>query len=270
MTSAAPRDWRRTVLTAGPILATAFVAATAFVLAYGGSKGAALDAGMSNSAAGWYPLCIEGVIVVASLSTVVLPRGERLLGWSVLLGFTALSAAANVLHALDHDGHKWWSPGFAVVPPLALPLCVRLAERVALSARTAAAPALDNPPAAELDSMRAELDEVRRSALDNAAGPTLDSLRTGLLDEVRKLSTSNPRQRPVSKRPAKPAVQRPQRSPEYSEAVRRMVAAGVSRSTANHRAGRAEGQGTLPDLLAEYPPVRVVTPTPDVAGAGLP
>jgi hypothetical protein len=113
--------------------ATAFVAATAFVLAYGGSKGAALDAGISAQAAGWYPLCIEGVIVVASLATVVLPRGERVLGWAVLLGFTGLSAAANVLHALDHAGHRWWSPGFAVVPPLALPLCVRLAERVALS-----------------------------------------------------------------------------------------------------------------------------------------
>lgn len=113
--------------------ASVFVAVEAFRLAYTGSRGAALDMGVPPSSAGSYPWCIEGVIVVASTATIALPRGDRRLAWLVLLGFTAISCAANVLHSLDAAGHKIWSPGFAVVPPLALPLCVRLAERVALS-----------------------------------------------------------------------------------------------------------------------------------------
>jgi hypothetical protein len=51
---------------------------------------------------------------------------------------------------------------------------------------------------------------------------------------------------------------RPQRSPDFTEAVRRMVAGGVARSTANARANAAESAGTLHALLAEYPPVRAV------------
>ena len=124
--------------------AALFVAGTAFALAYGGSKGAAIDAGMSSP--GWFPWCIEGVIVVSSLSVVALPRGERTLAWVVLLASTAVSVVANVLHALDHPGHEWWSPYFAAVPPLTLPLCMQLAERVALSLRpTRDTPTLDIP-----------------------------------------------------------------------------------------------------------------------------
>ncbi len=132
---------------AGVLLSTGaalFVAGTAFALAYGGSKGAAIDAGMSSP--GWFPWCIEGVIVVSSLSVVALPRGERTLAWVVLLASTAVSVVANVLHALDHPGHEWWSPYFAAVPPLTLPLCMQLAERVALSLRPPrGTPALDIP-----------------------------------------------------------------------------------------------------------------------------
>jgi len=182
-------------------LGTAFVAVTAFVLAYGGSKGAALDAGISGRAAGWYPFCIEGVIVVASIATVVLPRGERRLGWLVLLAFTAVSAAANVLHAIDHDGARWWSPGFAVVPPLALPICVRILERVALSlpGRRAsvplvlpapvspnvapANPAAENPPdLAARSAAKPGSQRRQRSAVDRAteAALTLEDEAAGL------------------------------------------------------------------------------------------
>lgn len=112
---------------------TVFVAATAFVLAYGGSKGAALDAGISPAAAGWYPLCIEGALVVASVSTVILRGKDRAFAWIVLLLFVAVSTAANVLHSLDHGAGHWWSPYAAAVPPLSLPICTWLAERVALS-----------------------------------------------------------------------------------------------------------------------------------------
>lgn len=112
---------------------TVFVAATAFVLAYGGSKGAALDAGISPAAAGWYPLCIEGALVVASVSTVILRGKDRAFAWIVLLLFVAVSTAANVLHSIDHGAGHWWSPYAAAVPPLSLPICTWLAERVALS-----------------------------------------------------------------------------------------------------------------------------------------
>ena len=101
---------------------TTFVAVTAFVLAYDGSRGAATDAGISQ--AQWYPFCIEGVIVCASVATLRLHR--RVYPWLILLSFTAVSVAANVLHAWEQPGWQWWSLAFAAVPPLALPICVHL------------------------------------------------------------------------------------------------------------------------------------------------
>lgn len=101
---------------------TTFVAVTAFVLAFDGSRGAAADAGIAS--AGWYPWCIEGVIVCASVCTLVLRR--RFFPWLILLAFTAVSVAANVLHAWEQPGWQWWSLAFAAVPPLALPICVHL------------------------------------------------------------------------------------------------------------------------------------------------
>ena len=102
--------------------ATTFVAVTAFVLAYDGSRGAAMDAGIEQ--AGWYPFCIEGVIVCASVATLRLRR--RFYPWVILLAFSAVSVAANVLHAWEQPGWQWWSLAFAAVPPLALPICVHL------------------------------------------------------------------------------------------------------------------------------------------------
>lgn len=104
------------------VAGTAFVAVTAFVLAYDGSRGAAVDAGIQ--AAAWYPFCIEGVIVCASVATLALAR--RAYPWVILLLFSAVSVAANVLHAWQHPGAHLWSLAFAAVPPLALPICVHL------------------------------------------------------------------------------------------------------------------------------------------------
>lgn len=101
---------------------TTFVAVTAFVLAYDGSRGAATDAGIAQ--AGWYPFCIEGVIVCASVATLRLRR--RVYPWLILLVFSGVSVAANVLHAWEQPGWMWWSLAFAAVPPLALPICVHL------------------------------------------------------------------------------------------------------------------------------------------------
>jgi hypothetical protein len=110
--------------------------------------------------------------------------------------------------------------------------------------------------------------------LDSAVGQTapagldmaLDKLREQVLDSVRgELATATqhaPRPAPVSKRTAsrakRPVAARPKRSEEFAEAVRRMTESGVARSTANHRAGRAEADGILDALLAEYPPVHPV------------
>lgn len=185
---------RRRWAAAGAAAATVFVAVTAFVLAYGGSKGAAMDAGMTDRAASWYPLCIEGVIVVASIGTMIIPKvgRARFLPWTVLLAFTGLSAALNVTHAIEHPGAKWWSPLVAAVPPLALPLCVRLAERVAI----AVAPA---PPAANvIADLRAEMDRVTRSALTAAGGAaevaerTADMLRADFRSELSSLREEIP------------------------------------------------------------------------------
>lgn len=115
------------------VAAAVFVAWHAFRLAYAGSQSAAVDMGVPVDKAGSYPWCIEGVVIVASTATLTLRAGERALAWTVLALSTGVSCAANVLHAISATGHHVWSPGFAVVPPLALPACVRLAERVAVS-----------------------------------------------------------------------------------------------------------------------------------------
>lgn len=171
--------------TAAVAAASVFVAVEAFHLAYAGSRGAALDMGVPAGSAGSYPWCIEGVIVVASTATLALPRGERLLAWLVLLGFTGISMAANVLHSLDAAGHKVWSPYFAVVPPLALPLCVRLAERVALSTlhrtetaggRAALAPAGPDSAGLVTPPGRASGDRVDAAAGPSSTPPSADSL----------------------------------------------------------------------------------------------
>lgn len=125
---------RRLALPAWVVVAgCVFVAVHAFRLAYTGSKGAAIDMGVPIGSAGSYPWCIEGAIVVAATATLALPKGERRLAWFVLYLMTTVSGAANVLHALDVHDHRSWSPAFAIIPPLVLPLCVRLAERVAMA-----------------------------------------------------------------------------------------------------------------------------------------
>jgi hypothetical protein len=112
---------------AAMLLATLFVAVTAFRLAYAGSKGAALDAGLSAADAAWYPLCIEGVLVVAAVATALLGGPYP---WAVLIGFSGLSIGANIMHAVDQPGPAdWFMLLVAAVPPFALPLCVELTIR---------------------------------------------------------------------------------------------------------------------------------------------
>ncbi len=102
------------------------MAVTSFVLAYDGSRGAALDAGYPAGTAGWYPACVEGVLVVAGICTVVLGGW---LPWTVMLAFSGLSVGANVEHALRHGAGGWFPLLVAAVPPAALPLCVELVIR---------------------------------------------------------------------------------------------------------------------------------------------
>ncbi len=117
------------------VLATLFVGVTAFRLAYGGSKGAAVDAGLSDDDAAWYPLCVEGVLVVAAIGTALLP-GRRY-PWVVLLGFSGLSVGANMIHAVDQPGRcDWFTLLIAAVPPTALPLCAHLIVCAVRGART--------------------------------------------------------------------------------------------------------------------------------------
>jgi Protein of unknown function (DUF2637) len=109
------------------LAATLFVAITAFRLAYAGSKGAALDAGLSRGDAAWYPLCVEGVLVVAAVATAML-RGVY--PWVVLLAFSGLSIGANLVHAVDQPGPcNWFILLVAGIPPAALPLCVEMSTR---------------------------------------------------------------------------------------------------------------------------------------------
>jgi hypothetical protein len=116
--------WAEAIRTAPMVAACLLVAVTAFRLSYAGSEAAAKGAGYSHADAAWYPLCIEGVIVVAGVATVLV---DGWYSWVVLLSFTALSVAANVVHALEQPGTpSIFTLIMAGVPPVALPLAVHL------------------------------------------------------------------------------------------------------------------------------------------------
>lgn len=96
------------------------------------------------------------------------------------------------------------------------------------------------------------------TAVSAAAGNVADVLGGKLEDGLESVrAAARELHRPAAVTPPSPRASRV-RTPEYSEAVRRLRAAGIARQTAYTRADAAEAAGTLTDLLAEYPTVRVV------------
>lgn len=112
--------------------ATAFVAVTAFRLAYHGSRGAALDAGIPPGDASWYPWCVEGAQIAMAVATVILRGRDRVVAWVLLAVFVGVSTGANMLYAHDHGRPGWWPLLVAAIPPLSLPAGTWVTERIIL------------------------------------------------------------------------------------------------------------------------------------------
>ena len=72
-----------------------------FAMSYGALHGLALAEGVDPALAWMWPLIVDGFIVVASLAVLhaVLERRSTLYPWCLVLGFSAISVAFNVLHA---------------------------------------------------------------------------------------------------------------------------------------------------------------------------
>lgn len=136
---AAPAVSRRVVVSA--IAGTVLLAAGAFVLSFASLTDLAVMAGISATLAWIWPLIVDGLIVVATMSIVALAaHGRQALWypWALLAGGALVSVAANALHAiLAADGvvPAVVSALVASVPPVVLVavthLSVELVQRSA-------------------------------------------------------------------------------------------------------------------------------------------
>lgn len=201
----------------------------------------------------------DGLALVAYAATDRLRSWSRAYAWAVVLVAAGLSGTAQAVYL----GGLGEPPvqlryGVGAWPAVAVAVAAHLLWLVARPAAVSV-PVAAGPTATELDSLVASATSVQ-------VAEGLDSLRTGLLDSVRVMLDERAPSKPASKRPSK-SVSKPAskqqssdaRPPEYAEAVRRMLAAGVARSTAHYRAGKAVSAGTLDELLTEFPAVRPVT-----------
>ena len=98
-----------------------------FAMSYGALHGLALAEGVDPALAWMWPLIVDGFIVVASLAVLhaVLERRSTLYPWCLVLGFSAISVAFNVLHAAPTPVARL----VGAVPPLALVLSLELLMR---------------------------------------------------------------------------------------------------------------------------------------------
>lgn len=212
---------------------------------------------------------------------------------AVVAAVVSYQHLSGLLHSWHEDGFTArFGPvavdGLMVVCSAALYRARTVGQDVVQPVGRDASPTLDEALLGWLDSTLDErlsnrLDDLAvqlRPTLDSTLDETLDKVRSEVLDSVRAELDSRAVQpaqsnvpsngqskaasnveRPAAARksaPRKAATGRPERSDGYTEAVRRMCAAGVAKSTASHRAGKAEDSGTLGELLEQYPPVRVV------------
>lgn len=225
-----------------------------------------LACGVLAFMAALYVPITDGLALVAYAATERLKGAARLYAWAVVLLSAGLSglAQAVMLGGLG-EPPVWLRYVVGAWPALAVAIAAHLLWLVGRPGVTAKA-VVETAPDVGVE----ELD--RRAAVQLAAG--LDKVRTEVLDTVRRM-LDRPLDKPaVSKAPAKPVSKsKPaavsngrERSEDYREAVRRMQAEGVSRSTANHRANAAETAGTLAELLAQYPAVRPVESTTTATG----
>jgi hypothetical protein len=108
-------------LTAMVVLITTIAS---FALSFCNLQEAALQAGINPWLAWMWPLCIDAVLIGGSLMILrsSLKKESSLVGWAVLLSFTCISTAFNVLHSpediVSRSAHA--------IPPIALCVSVEL------------------------------------------------------------------------------------------------------------------------------------------------
>lgn len=116
------RSGRLAVWTA--VAGTIFIAAGAFWLSFTALSDLASRSGVSRDQAWAWPLIVDGIIVVATVSVVAL-AGQRATWypWLLLLGGALVSVTANAIHAVvaaDADVPQVLAASVAAVPPLVL------------------------------------------------------------------------------------------------------------------------------------------------------
>ena len=106
------------------VAGTVFIAAAAFWLSFTALADLARRSGVDESQAWAWPLIVDGIIVVATVSVVAL-AGQRAAWypWLLLMAGAAVSVAANAIHAVvaaDADVPSALAGSVAAVPPLVL------------------------------------------------------------------------------------------------------------------------------------------------------
>lgn len=106
------------------VAGTVFIAAGAFWLSFTALADLAARSGVGASQAWAWPLIVDGIIVVATVSAVAL-AGQRSAWypWALLIGGAAVSVTANAIHAVvaaDADVPGVLAAAVAAVPPVVL------------------------------------------------------------------------------------------------------------------------------------------------------
>ncbi|HWQ66279.1 MAG TPA: DUF2637 domain-containing protein [Methanospirillum sp.] len=98
------------------------IASSSFILSYVNLTAAAIQAGIPDSLAWMWPLCIDSFISMGAVFILQsnLNREPSWQGWGVLISFTVASGAFNIVHSPP----DFWSQVAHVIPPVAQ--CVSL------------------------------------------------------------------------------------------------------------------------------------------------
>ncbi|MBB1515871.1 DUF2637 domain-containing protein [Tessaracoccus sp. MC1679] len=123
------------------VAGTVLIALGAFWLSFTALTDLAQRAGIAASQAWVWPLIVDGIIVVATISVVVLaPYGRRATWypWALLIAGAVVSVSGNPAHALvaaENTLPGLWAAAISAVPPLVLLAITHLT--VVLTSRTA-------------------------------------------------------------------------------------------------------------------------------------
>lgn len=146
------------------VAGTVLIALGAFWLSFTALADLAEQAGIAASQAWVWPLIVDGIIVVATISVVVLaPYGRRATWypWALLVAGAVVSVSGNAAHAVvaaENTLPGFWAGAISAVPPLVLlaitHLTVVLTSRIIHQLPDAETEAVEEP--APLDGVSRE------------------------------------------------------------------------------------------------------------------